>query len=367
MDDPGSSCLEPAWLKILRDAQLPLESVKARLAAHDVHELAQRTLRDRIGVIKVLKDAGVSKHTDCQKIANALCRLRRQAMGIALEGAAREKVTLVVVINVHELPSFILLHLRHIRAHLPPVSYRILLNCNAEMLAALRRTDAAELCHPAPLEKRRHHGSLLHGIVSNFELALQRWDAELFLVLSSRSWFRRRLTLDELWTSDARSGMPPDKPCDLRLDKAKGLHWAEACDETELKTLADGRVVAVTYPDPLSTYRGSLLAQELEGGGHHLVHAPHEGLLLEREAVSYALSALAGPVGAELFAFEAAVEEMALQSLARSKGLRFAQLSDQGRAKDGHGLGFEGAHLPPITKTIRFEAPDNPDGVRELF
>ena len=75
----------------------------------------------------------------------------------------------------------------------------------------------------------------------------------------------------------------------------------------------------------------------------------------------------AGPIGADLFAFEAAVEEMALQSLARSRGLRFAQLSDQGRAKDGHGLGFQGAQLPPLTKTVRFEAPENPDGVRELF
>ena len=366
MDDPGSSCLQPAWLKILRELPQQSDAVNARLAAHDVHDLAQRTLHDRVGVIRVLKDTGVSRHADCQKIANALCRLRRRAMGIELEGGL-QKITLVVVINVHELPSFILLHLRHVRAHLPPVSYRILLNCNAEMLAALKRTDAAELCHPEPLEKRRHHGSLLHGIVSNFELALQRFDAELFLVLSSRSWFRRPLTLDDLWKSDARSAMPPGKPCDLRLDKTTGLHWAEARDETELKTLADGRVVAMTYPDPLSTYRSSLLAQELEGAGHCLAHAPHEGLLLECEAVKHALSVLAGPVGADLFSFEAAVEEMALQSLARSKGLRFAQLSDQGRAKDGHGLGFDGAHLPPITKTVRFEAPENPDGVRELF
>ena len=86
------------------------------------------------------------------------------------------------------------------------------------------------------------------------------------------------------------------------------------------------------------------------------------------EAVKHALAVLSsGPVGADLFAFEAAVEEMALQSLARSKNLRFAQLSDQGRAKDGHGLGFDGAHLPQLTKTVRFEAAEHPDGVRELF
>ena len=73
----------------------------------------------------------------------------------------REEITLLVTINVHELPSFVLLHLRHIREHLPPVSYRILLNCNREMLAELKRTEVAELCHPTPLEKRRHHGSLV--------------------------------------------------------------------------------------------------------------------------------------------------------------------------------------------------------------
>ena len=51
-------------------------------------------------------------------------------------------------------------------------------------------------------------------------------------------------------------------------------------------------------------------------------------------------------------------EEVALQSLTLSAGLRFAQLSDMGPA-DGldNGLEAVGAHVTPLTKTERREPP----------
>ena len=52
--------------------------------------------------------------------------------------------------------------------------------------------------HPQPLNKKRFHGSLLQGIMRNLEWSLRRYDFDALLVLSSRSWFRRPLTLREI-------------------------------------------------------------------------------------------------------------------------------------------------------------------------
>ena len=272
----------------------------------------------------------------------------------------RERIPLLVSINVHELPNFVLLQLRHIRDNLP-VEHRILLNCNEEMLHALRATEeAAELCNPEPLTKRRYHGSLLQGIMRNLELALRRWDFDQVLVLSSRSWFRRPLTLRDLHESYAD---PPGGPSDLRYTRDRGLHWVAECkneangreDEAELdvaQMLAPG--TAQTSAElVLAKFRQTRLARELEASGHALLHAPHEGLLLECAACEAALKMLSGPCGAEIYAFDAAVEEFALQSIARSRGLRFAQLGDMGHPCDGDLMAATGDHLPPLTKTVR--------------
>lgn len=313
---------------------------------------------------------------------------------------------LVVSINVHELPSFVLLHLRHVREHLHGIAHRIILNCNDEMLAALRRTEAAECCHPDPLSKRRHHGSLLQGIVRNMELAMRRWDVDAFLVLSSRSWFRRPLTAEDLDLSDgSRPPLPPGAPAsDLRYARERGMHWVVMQPESAIVRFdADGGaqllrggpaseyaagveqllgeratevgVLLVHGPDGtrtvesdiLSVYRDTLLARELAAAGHTMLHAPHEGLLLSGAACEHALRALAGKVGADLYRTEAAVEEFALQSAVHAAGLSFAQLSDMGRPGDGHGMGATGQHLPPLTKTVRFEAPEHVDGEQQLF
>ena len=71
--------------------------------------------------------------------------------------------------------------------------------------------------------------------------------------------------------------------------------------------------------------------------GHTCVQSLHEGLVLGAAACTHALTVLdtpckerLGTIGEDLYATEAAVEEFALQSIANSAGLRFAQLSDMG-------------------------------------
>jgi hypothetical protein len=60
---------------------------------------------------------------------------------------------------------------------------------------------------------------------------------------------------------------------------------------------------------------------------------------------------------------QAPVEEFALQSLAESQELRFAQLGDMGRRGGLSERSEAGARakLPPLTKTVRREQPSGKD------
>ena len=312
------------------------------LAQLDPEALARRSRYDRQSVLTLLKTAGVDSIAHRQTITNMLAAHRRRITSPSL----RERVSLVVLINVHELPSFVLLQLKHIRDNLRNIPHRIILNCNREMLVELRNTPACELCHPTPIEKRRHHGSLLEGIMANVELAMRRWDLEHVLILSSRSWFRRPLSPDDIEAGYASQSVPLGTRCaDLQYDKRTGLRWMDSEPE-----------VLLTGVDIFQPYRETKLAINLLTAGCALLHGPHEGLVLEQAACIRALEAFAGDVGRDLYSTEAAVEEFALQSLAHSYGLRHSQLSDMGRPGDGQGTGAIGDHLPPITKTLRYDA-----------
>lgn len=283
-------------------------------------------------------------------------RRRRQvhrASSPSPQASLREVVPLVVCMNVHEHPNFLMMQLRHMRLHLPPGS-RFVLNCNAAMLAALRGTPAAALCHPVPLEKRRYHGSLLQGIVASLEHAMSTWSFDTALVLSSRSWCRRPVSLDELRTCRAQ---PPvhTAHADLQYTRLRGMYWVDSAAELAQANAADAYEPAALAADLFARFRQTRLARQLVADGHPLLHAPHEGLVLERAACAAALETFSGAVGEELYQTEAEVEEFAIQSLVHARGLRFAQLSDMGRPGDGEGLGAVGEHLPPFTKTLRFD------------
>mmetsp|Transcript_69540 Transcript_69540/g.115535 ORF Transcript_69540/g.115535 Transcript_69540/m.115535 type:complete len:346 (+) Transcript_69540:175-1212(+) len=330
--------------------------LKPCLISLDFDDLVQRVRHDRVGVLSTLKAAGVSKLSERQQVA---CALGRHIGLAALAAAAftpltKQRVPVVVTINVHELPTFVVHHLKHVREHMP-FEHRIVLNCNSEMHEALRTSipdafvwETAEpadvLCHPQPLNKRRFHGTLLQGIVRNMDLALRRWDFDAFLVLSSRSWFRRPLSLQEVLES--RTPVPPGaRRVTLRLTEA-GVQYVDVSHEPKGFQIGSGGQLQGQDWYPLLRTR---LANEILAG-QTVVQGAHEGLVLERAACNHVLSTLDGPIGTDLYQTEAAVEEFALQSLAYKAGLRFAQLSDFG-LDDSHSESAE--HVPPITKTER--------------
>lgn len=385
VDSSQTDSSQSAWNPILQDTGLPhLADV---LTSLDVEALIETVSHDRVSGLSMLKKAGVAKLSERQALANALGRQPRlrAAAFASFEPQQRERVPLVCSINVHEFPAFCLKQFEHISEHLP-CSHRIVLNCNAHMHAALRpllpdafvwdeqtwRSSTRVVCHPQPLDKRRFHGTLLHGIMRNMAFAMRRWDFDAFLVLSSRSWFRRPLTLHEV--SEAREQVPSGVQRatlrhrdDDRANRAARatVHWVDVSESPlgmEMAQDDHGKQVMQGF-DWRVLLRTRLAGEVLDG--QTKLTSPHEGLLLERAACTHALNVLDGPfvneygysfdgvIGEDLYRTEAAVEEFALQSLTLSAGLRFAQLSDFGTLDGLDGIDLVACGAPPLTKTER--------------
>ena len=282
-------------------------------------------------------------------------RRRRQvhrASSPSPQASLREVVPLVVCMNVHEHPNFLMMQLRHMRLHLPPGS-RFVLNCNAAMLAALCGTPAAALCHPVPLEKRRYTAACSRASSPVSSTRCPR-GASTRPSCCRPARGAAAVSLDELRTCRAQ---PPvhTAHADLQYTRLRGMYWVDSAAELAQANAADAYEPAALAADLFARFRQTRLARQLVADGHPLLHAPHEGLVLERAACAAALETFSGAVGEELYQTEAEVEEFAIQSLVHARGLRFAQLSDMGRPGDGEGLGAVGEHLPPFTKTLRFD------------
>jgi hypothetical protein len=339
---------------------------------HDCRRLMELAIADRVGLLARLKEEGMSMLSSRQKFCNALARHHRRTLAALERPATREKVLLLIVINVHEYPAFIEHQLDHVAAHVPD-DHRIVLNCNAAMYDALEHRPAflrrgKALRHPVCMEKRTFHGSLLQGIVRNIDLALRRYDFESLLVLSSRSWFRRPITLEEVRIARAQLPFGVDEVMFRFVEGDGYCHVADDLDPERPRDDEELRGAAAQTQPPASfdwhLIKRTLLATEvLQEQGHPLVSGPHEGLLLSYDACMCAVSALDGDVGKELFSLQAPVEEFALQSLAESQELRFAQLGDMGRRGGLSERSEAGARakLPPLTKTVRREQPSGKD------
>ena len=419
---PAESTDDPcSWPSVLLAARLTHLHELPGLMSLRVGDLTTRAQADRVGLLSVLKAVGVARLSERQALASQVARVPKlvAAVHAARVLSRRPRLDVLVSINVHELPTFILHQLEHVRRHLPPgCAFHIVLNANDEMHSALRRelphafeygeTPAASdgaradleqvsgtretrvsldrgadvtdgppglgdglhsaeglrgrvTVHPQPLNKRRFHGSLLQGIMRNLSYGARRWDFDAFLVLSSRSWFRRPLIWDDLRASRTTTVPGGARRATFRFVEAADGRQAPAFVDVSSSSL--GLELAPTSTGKVALQGGSewgallrtKLAAKLTPGT--ILQSPHEGLLLERAACEKALSMLEvereGELGEDLYRTEGAVEEMALQTIAHHCGLRFAQLSDMGGpAKEMANVDVQSL---PLTKTERVE------------
>lgn len=104
--------------------------------------------------------------------------------------------TIVFSINVHENLNFLIKQLEDIKRNVL-VDYIVIINANEymynEIINSGMNTDANIVLYPVYVNKIHNHGSLTKGIYLNLEYAINNYQFEYFVILSSRNLFYNKL------------------------------------------------------------------------------------------------------------------------------------------------------------------------------
>jgi hypothetical protein len=106
---------------------------------------------------------------------------------------------ILISINVFEKPEFLLKHIKNIEEHVQN-QHIIVLSCNDYMFDALKYIDMPSNVHVNPeiINKRRFHGSLTQGILSNMRYAMDRFAFDYFIILASGTFFYNSIDIPTL-------------------------------------------------------------------------------------------------------------------------------------------------------------------------
>jgi hypothetical protein len=213
----------------------------------------------------------------------------------------KQLVEYIISINVYKCVETLKLQLQNIKKHVHE-PYAVILNCDESFFKALQgvRLEGNVRLNPERITKRRLHGSLMKGIVSNLNYALERFHFNFFIVLSGRTLFYKDLNKTKIQIVHRRRIGPPP------IDE---WHW--------------------------NTFKTTKLARHYFSKGHTLHSSAHEGLVFVWP-VCLAVARFLNQhkdIQEELNNFAWCVEEFALQTIAVNESFGFSYI--------GNGVGEE--------------------------
>jgi hypothetical protein len=111
----------------------------------------------------------------------------------------KKNYELVISINVFQKPLFLLKQLENIKTFVE-AEYCVILNCNDLMFHELQKMEFPSniFINPIIINKKRFHGSLTLGIISNMSFALENMIFKYFIVISGRTMFYKKMSLENL-------------------------------------------------------------------------------------------------------------------------------------------------------------------------
>jgi hypothetical protein len=209
-------------------------------------------------------------------------------------------MAVLISINVYKLPDFIENQIRNISEYVT-CSHTIILNCNDSLYAELKQRQLPDnvVLNPDIINKTWMTGSVIQGIVSNMNYAVNRIPFKFFIVLSGRTIFYKKMGLTDLLNC-------------IPIKSSKG-----------------------EFPDmnwwwPI--FRKTMLMNHYLNLGYTLRAAEHEGICFSFETVQQMTRFLNehSSIALDLYSFKHCVEEFALPSLACNEGFGFFTI--------GHGV-----------------------------
>jgi hypothetical protein len=203
----------------------------------------------------------------------------------------KPKIDLIVSINVHEKPEYFQTQIININDHIK-VEKKIILNVNEYMHNELIQKEFHDtIVNPTIINKRTYHGSLTHGIISNMKLALEQFDFEYFLVMSSREFFYNPLNdVNEIKNHEDFLGQPISKRKDYNTNE-----WV--------------------FP---KFRRDTKFFKFIEKNEMYFSNSAHEGVCFTKETCEYIVSFMSEnpEIETDTYTAENCLEEFVCQSLA---------------------------------------------------
>lgn len=208
-------------------------------------------------------------------------------------------MSVVVSINIYKSIKTLEHQLSTIEKHVN-TNYVVILNCNKYMYDLLSPTTLAHnvYLNPEILEKKRYHGSLTQGIVSNMKYALDNFEFKYFVVMSGRTIFYRSITIEKF---------------DAYFEKNK---WSS---KEELEAAISGPFRFYDWKWP--SFKQSKLAKYYMDKNYKLIGQVHEGVCFSYNVINNIVRFLENniEIATDIYNFNDCVEEFSLHTIASNE------------------------------------------------
>lgn len=190
---------------------------------------------------------------------------------------------LAIVINVY-MEDYLLEQLENFRKYIK-IPYIVVLNCSEELFEKLKNKNLDNvILNPIHFNKKRLHGSILKGIISNIEFTIKNYNVDKILILSNRCFFKKEINRFNLAAIAKRAGRFTTKKSNLDLND---WWWPK--------------------------FKDTLLFKKY----NYLSKSNHEGLLLDIKSCKFLIKFLENnsSIKEDLFNSDSCVEEFAIQTI----------------------------------------------------
>lgn len=229
------------------------------------------------------------------------------------------KYDIIISINVHNNLEYLLKQIENINDFVP-LKKKIILNCNDFMFDQIKNVAIENVeVFPEPLNKKTFHGSLTHGIVCNMSYALNNYQFDYFLIMSSREFFYNILyntsqiedhiiNEDKIQVGKVDFRLPNFYKCgNYCREYGDHVSWQNSDSNSDLVNMW-------WWPK----FSGTKLYNYIKKNNINFAHSMHEGLCFRYDGCQYIMDFFQKNenIMYDLFEYNACVEEFALQSIA---------------------------------------------------
>ena len=244
-------------------------------------------------------------------------------------------MVIVISINIYKSIKTLEHQLKTIEKNVK-APYVVILNCNNYMYDTLSKNQILDkniYLNPEIIEKKRYHGSLTQGIVSNMKYALDNFEFKYFLVISGRTIFYRPITIEIL---------------DVYFKTKK---WSSL---EEMKKVRSGQFTTNEWK--WESLKQTKLAKYYIDNNYTLICEAHEGICFSYNVTKNIVEFLKNnlEITNDLYEFNDCVEEFSIQTIGSTEC--DVDNLEYGHVYIGNGSGnkFDSTNIDIYTRKIEF-------------